>query len=107
VVHMDAKAPKPSMELYSRDELAPVFADLNQYDATMHSLGQTTILNANPRPRRGGISFNAPSPHDQGWKLAADDCSSPILRHTREDGRYWLFAERKLYVDSMEQRELS
>ena len=44
VVYMDAKDTKPSMELHRREELAPVFADLNQYAATMHFLGQTTTL---------------------------------------------------------------
>jgi hypothetical protein len=44
VVYMDAKDPSPSMELHSREALAPVFADLNKYAATMHFLGQTTIL---------------------------------------------------------------
>src|ERR1700735_70067 len=44
VVYMNAKDPKPSQELYSREALAPVFADLNQYAATMHFVGQTTIL---------------------------------------------------------------
>ena len=44
VVYMNAKDPKPSQELHSREALAPVFADLNQYAATMHFLGQTTIL---------------------------------------------------------------
>src|SRR5258707_9986805 len=44
VVYMNAKDPTPSQELHSRDALAPVFADLNQYAATMHLLGQTTIL---------------------------------------------------------------
>src|SRR6478672_1647678 len=44
VVYMDAKDPKPSQELHSRDALAPVFADLNQYDATTHFVGQSTIL---------------------------------------------------------------
>jgi hypothetical protein len=29
---------------HSREALAPVFADLNQHTATMHLLGQTTIL---------------------------------------------------------------
>jgi len=38
VVYMNAKDPKPSQELHSREELAPVFADLNQYAATMHFL---------------------------------------------------------------------
>ena len=44
VVYMNAKDPTPSQELHSREALAPVFADLNQYAATMHFLGQTTIL---------------------------------------------------------------
>ena len=44
VVYMDAKDPKPSQELHSREALAPVFADLNQYAATMHFLGQSTIV---------------------------------------------------------------
>src|SRR5437879_2248389 len=44
VVFIHAKDPKPSQELHSREALAPVFADLNQYAATMHFLGQTTIL---------------------------------------------------------------
>src|SRR5579864_423357 len=44
VVYMDAKDPKPSQELHSRDALAPVFADLNQYAATMHFVGQSTVF---------------------------------------------------------------
>src|SRR5258707_4713182 len=44
VVYMNAKDPKPSQELNSREALAPVFADLNKYAATMHFLVQTTIL---------------------------------------------------------------
>src|SRR5580658_8605737 len=44
VVYMNAGDPKPSQELHSREALAPVFADLNQYAATMHFVGQSTIL---------------------------------------------------------------
>ena len=43
VVYMNAKDPTPSMELHSREALAPVFADLNKYDATTHFVGQSTI----------------------------------------------------------------
>jgi hypothetical protein len=43
VVYMSPKDPKPSQELHSRDALAPVFAELNQYDATTHFVGQSTI----------------------------------------------------------------
>src|ERR1700753_1498993 len=44
VVFMNAKDPKPSMELHSREALAPVFADLNKYPATTHFVGQSTIF---------------------------------------------------------------
>src|SRR6201991_2093665 len=44
VVYMNAKDSTPSQELHSREELAPVFADLNKYDATMHFVGQSTIF---------------------------------------------------------------
>ena len=44
VVYMNAKDPKPSQELHSREALAPVFADLNKYAATMHFVGQSTIF---------------------------------------------------------------
>src|ERR1700736_3009721 len=44
VVFMNAKDPTPSMDLHSREALAPVFADLNKYDATTHFLGQSAIF---------------------------------------------------------------
>src|SRR6201997_5917968 len=44
VVYMNAKDPKPSQELHSREELAPVFAELNKYNATTHFVGQSTIF---------------------------------------------------------------
>src|ERR1700680_3798367 len=44
VVYMNAKDPNPSQELHSREALAPVFAALNQYDATTTFVGQSTIL---------------------------------------------------------------
>src|SRR5580692_8850425 len=43
-VYMNAKDPKPSQELHSREALAPVFDDLNQYDATTHFVVQSTIF---------------------------------------------------------------
>ena len=43
VVYMDAKDPAPTQELHFRGALAPVFADLNRYHATMHFIGQSTI----------------------------------------------------------------
>src|SRR5260370_8704071 len=44
VVYMNAKDRAPSMELHSREALAPVFADLNKYDATTLFVGQSTVF---------------------------------------------------------------
>jgi hypothetical protein len=44
VVYMNAKDPSPSRELHSREALAPVFAELNKYEATTHFVGQSTIF---------------------------------------------------------------
>src|SRR5580692_1495259 len=62
VVYMDSKDTKPSMELHLREELAPVFADLNQYAATMHLLGQTTILTLGPDKGTGETYCMPPPP---------------------------------------------
>jgi len=107
VVYMNAKDPKPSQELHSREALAPVFADLNQYAATMHFLGQTTILTlANDR----GTGETYCMPHH--LTIAGDKRRLMIaaLRYydtfAKQNGM-WLFAERQLYVDWIEERILS
>jgi hypothetical protein len=107
VVYMDAKDPKPSMELRSREALAPVFADLNQYAATMHLLGQTTIQTLT-RDRGTGETYCMP--HHLTIKDGNRRLMIAALRYTdtfvKTDG-VWLFAERKLYVDWQEEHALS
>ncbi|HEV7966112.1 MAG TPA: nuclear transport factor 2 family protein [Candidatus Acidoferrales bacterium] len=107
VVYMDAKDPTPSQELQSREALAPVFADLNQYAATLHILGQTTILTLT-RDRGTGETYCMP----HHLTIAGEKRRLMIaaLRYTdtfvKRDG-VWLFAERRLYVDWIEERVLS
>src|SRR5882762_9680768 len=43
IVFMDAKASEPSQVINKRDDLFPVFDNLNTYRATMHFNGQSTI----------------------------------------------------------------
>src|SRR5579862_6564092 len=106
VVYMDAKSPTPSLELHSRDSLAPVFADLNKYAATMHFVGQSTILTLT-RDRGTGEAYTL-AHHltvDGGKRrlmVAALRYSDIFLK---QDGA-WLFAERRLYVDWLEERTL-
>jgi hypothetical protein len=54
VVYMDARDPKPSQELHAREALAPVFAELNKYEATTHFVGQSTILITSPSTVESG-----------------------------------------------------
>ena len=106
VVFMNAKDPKPSQELHSREALAPVFADLNQYAATMHFLGQTTILTLT-RDRATADTYCMP--HHLTIKDGKQSLMIAALRYTDEfvkiDGA-WLFSERRLFVDWIEQRAL-
>jgi ketosteroid isomerase-like protein len=107
VVYMNAKDPTPSQELHSREALAPVFADLNKYAATMHFLGQTKILTLTS-DRGTGETYCMPHHLTiQGGKrqlmIAALRYYDIFVKIDRE----WLFAERLLYVDWLEDRSLS
>jgi hypothetical protein len=107
VVYMNAKDPKPSRELYSREALSPVFADLNKYAATMHFLGQSTILTLTDNRATGEAYCLAHHLTVDGEKRRL---MVAALRYYdtffKVDGS-WLFAERLLYVDWIEERILS
>jgi ketosteroid isomerase-like protein len=107
VVYMNAKDPKPSQELHSREALAPVFADLNQYAATMHFIGQSTILSLTADQGTGEAYCLAHHLTVDGGKRRL---MIAALRYydtfAKMDGT-WLFAERLLYVDWIEERVVS
>jgi hypothetical protein len=107
VVYMNAKDPKPSMELHSREALAPVFADLNQYDATAHFVGQSTISTLTNDRGTGEAYCLA---HHLTVKGGNRRLMLASLRYddafVKLDGE-WLFAERLLYVDWVDERALS
>jgi len=107
VVFMNAKDPTPSQELHTRDELAPVFDDLNKYAATMHFVGQSTILTLT-NDRATGEAYTL------AHHLTIDGAKRRLMIATlryndsfvKTNGE-WLFAERKLYVDWIEERALT
>jgi len=107
VVFMNAKDPKPSTDLHSRDALAPVFADLNKYDATTHFVGQSTIFTLSADRATGEAYCLAHHVTVDGEKRRLMIAS---LRYydtfVKRDGG-WLFAERQLYVDWVDERGLS
>ena len=106
VVYMDAKSPTPSQELHSRAALAPIFADLNRYDATMHFVGQTTVLSL--AAEQGSAETYCMAHHltIEGERRRLMVAALRYLdRFVKEDGT-WLFSERLLYVDWVEERAL-
>jgi SnoaL-like protein len=107
VVYMNAKDPAPSQELHSREALAPVFENLNQYAATTHFVGQTTISTLTED--RGSAESYCLAHHitiqDAERRLMV--ASLRYLDTFAKVNGNWLFAERLLYVDWQEERELS
>jgi hypothetical protein len=107
VVYMNAKDPKPSQELHSREALAPVFDDLNKYAATMHFVGQSTILTLTADRGTGEAYCLA---HHLTVESEKRQLMIAALRYydtfAKVEGA-WLFAERLLYVDWIEERALS
>ena len=107
VVFMNAKDPKPSQELHSREALAPIFADLNKYAATTHCVGQSTIFTLAADRATGEAYCLAHHVTVDGEKRRLMVASLRYLdTFVKVDGA-WLFAERLLYVDWLDERALS
>jgi ketosteroid isomerase-like protein len=107
VVYMDARDPKPSQELHSREALAPVFADLNQYQTTTHFVGQSTVFTLTGDRATGEAYCLA---HHVTVARGKRGLMVASLRYNdtfaKLDGA-WLFAERLLYVDWVDERALA
>jgi len=107
VVFMNAKEAKPTWELRSRDALAPVFADLNKYDATTHFIGQSTIVSLTDDKAMGETYCLAHHVTVADGKRRLMVASLRYLdSFVKQDGG-WLFAGRQLYVDWAEERAIS
>jgi len=106
VVFMNAKDPTPAMDLHTRQDLAPVFAALNQYDATTHFIGQSTILSLTGDTATGVAYCLAHHVTVADGKRRLMIAS--IRYHdsfVKADGE-WLFSERQLLVDWVDERPL-
>jgi hypothetical protein len=105
IIFMDAKSSQPAMDLRCREDLAPVFADLNKYEATTHFLGECTIVLDNDQAT--GETYCLA--HHVSAVEGKRSIFVASLRYydvfVRADGR-WLFGERKLIVDWTETRPI-
>jgi len=105
VVYMDAKSDVPSQEFQGRDALAPVFENLNQYVATTHFNGQSTVVLDGTEAT--GVSYclaHHVSVHGSVRSLMIASIRY-LDKFTKIDG-VWYFAQRRLLVDWIETREI-
>jgi ketosteroid isomerase-like protein len=107
LVFMDATAAEPTQELHGRESLAPVFDDLNQYAATMHFNGQSTIVLDGDRATGESYCLAHHLKADQDGQRTMMIASIRYLdEFARQDGS-WLFAERRLMVNWIETRPIA
>jgi hypothetical protein len=107
VVYMNAKDPKPSQELHSREALVPVFAALYQYDATTHFVRQSTFFSlSNDRATGEAYCLAHHVKVDSGKRRLMVASLRYLDAFVKTDGT-WLFSERLLYVDWVDERGLA
>src|SRR6201993_1828900 len=107
VVYMNAKDPRPSQELHSREALAPVFAELNKYYATTHFVGQSTIFTLAPDQATGEaycLAHHITVDRGQRHLMLASLRYLDTFVKINGGG---VFSGRRLYVDWVEERGLS
>jgi hypothetical protein len=104
-VYMEGERSDASYVLQGREALAPVFDDLNRYEATMHFNGQSTV--ALDGDRATGESYTIA--HHVFTEESERKIMVAWLRYldvfAKIDGS-WYFAERKLILDWSETRPL-
>jgi ketosteroid isomerase-like protein len=104
-VFMDSRLSEPTYVLRGRDALAPVFADLRQYQATTHFNGQSAIRLDGDKAT-GESYCIAHHLTVAGVKRTLMIASIRYLDKFAKQNGVWLFAERKLMVDWTETRGL-
>jgi hypothetical protein len=105
LVYMDSTNPTPTQHLRGRAALAPVFDELNTYQATMHFNGQsTTVLDGD---RASGVAYCLA--HHVTVDGSARRLMVAAIRYldtfVKQDG-IWFFSQRNLMVDWTETRRL-
>ena len=102
---MDGAGAEPSYELQGREALAPVFDDLNRYEATMHFNGQSTVTLAGDRGTGESYTIAHHVFSEEGIRKIMVAWLRYLDVFAKIDGR-WYFAERKLILDWSETRLL-
>ena len=104
LVFMDATSAEPSQELHGRESLAPVFDNLNIYNATMHFNGQSTVsLDGDRATGESYCLAHHLTIGEDGQRTMMIASIRYLDEFVKQDGR-WLFAERRLMVNWTETR---
>jgi ketosteroid isomerase-like protein len=97
-VFMDSRSAEPTQTLRGRGALAPVFENLNTYQATTHFNGQSTV-EIEGNTAKGESYCIAHHLMIDGEKRMMMVASIRYLDTFSKENGAWLFAERKLMVD--------
>src|SRR5260370_21340427 len=105
LVYMDSRNPEPTQHLRGRAALAPVFDELNTYQATTHFNGQsTTVLDGE---HATGVAYClAHHVKVDGSERSLMIAAIRYLDTFVKDDGIWYFSQRKLMVDWTEARPL-
>lgn len=97
-VFMDSRSAEPTQTLHGRDALAPVFENLNTYQATTHFNGQSAV-EIEGDTATGESYCIAHHLTVEGEKRTLMIASIRYIDTFSKKNGAWLFAERKLMVD--------
>ena len=104
LVFYDLTSAEPSQELHGRESLAPVFDDLNQYVATMHFNGQSTVSLEGDRATGESYCLAHHLKVGEDGQRTLMVASIRYLDEFARRGGQWLFAERRLMVNWIDTR---
>src|SRR6478609_11841618 len=104
-VYMDGPGTEPSYVLKGREALAPVFDDLNRYEATMHFNGQSTVTMDGDRASGESYTIAHHVFNEEGIRTIMVAWLRYLDVFAKIDGN-WYFAERRLILDWSETRPL-
>ena len=104
LVYMDSGSEQPTQELHGREALAPVFDNLNTYQATMHFNGQSTVVLDGDRATGESYCIAHHLYEADGQRTLMKAYIRYLDQFARQPDGSWLFAERKLMVDWTETR---
>ena len=103
-VFMDGAGSEPTYVLEGRESLAPVFADLNRYEATIHFNGQSTVtLDGDQATGESYTIAHHLSVGEDGQRTLMVASIRYLDEFVKQDGQ-WLFAERRLMVNWIDTR---